>query len=147
MALAPLAPETRNLIDGRLVEASNGASFENLNPATGEAIGRCSDGTKDDMEAALAAARRAFDETVLESGLDFDPVEFEYRPDPAAGIESAEAFYRWFYLFLESLIRRSAPTQKMSSTTLRYGPSWTIRYPPTVWPLRPLVDTCSWQKK
>jgi aldehyde dehydrogenase (NAD+) len=63
MALAPLAPETRNLIDGKLVPASNGATFENVNPATGEVIGTCADGTKDDMEAALAAARRAFDST------------------------------------------------------------------------------------
>jgi aldehyde dehydrogenase (NAD+) len=63
MALVPLAPETRNLIDGRLVPASNGAVFENLSPATGEAIGTCADGTKEDFEAALAAARRAFDAT------------------------------------------------------------------------------------
>jgi aldehyde dehydrogenase (NAD+) len=63
MALAPLNPETRNLIDGRLVPASNGASFENVNPATEEVIGSCADGTKDDMNAAIAAARRAFDES------------------------------------------------------------------------------------
>jgi aldehyde dehydrogenase (NAD+) len=63
LALAPLAPETRNLIDGRLVGASNDGSFENVNPASGEVIGRCADGTKDDMEAALAAARSAFDTT------------------------------------------------------------------------------------
>jgi aldehyde dehydrogenase (NAD+) len=63
VALVPLAPETRNYIDGRLAAASNGATFENLNPATGERIGTCADGTKEDMEAALAAARRAFDET------------------------------------------------------------------------------------
>ena len=63
MALAKLAPETRNLIDGRLVPASNGATFENVNPATGEVIGATADGTKDDMEAAIAAARRAFDTT------------------------------------------------------------------------------------
>ena len=63
MALAPLAPESRNLVDGRLVPASNGATFENVNPATGEVVGTCADGTKDDMEAALAAARRAFDGT------------------------------------------------------------------------------------
>jgi aldehyde dehydrogenase (NAD+) len=63
MALAPLNPETRNLIDGRLVPASNGASFENVNPATEEVLGTCADGTKDDMNAAIAAARRAFDET------------------------------------------------------------------------------------
>ena len=63
MALAPLNPETRNLIDGKLVGASNGATFENVNPATEEVIGVCADGTKDDMNAAIAAARRAFDET------------------------------------------------------------------------------------
>jgi aldehyde dehydrogenase (NAD+) len=63
LALPELAPETRNLIDGRLVPASNGATFENVNPATGEVIGTCSDGTKDDMEAAIAAARRSFDTT------------------------------------------------------------------------------------
>ena len=63
MALAPLNPETRNLIDGKLVAASNGATFENVNPATEEVIGVCADGTKDDMHAAIAAARRAFDET------------------------------------------------------------------------------------
>jgi aldehyde dehydrogenase (NAD+) len=58
-----LNPETRNLIDGKLVGASNGATFDNVNPATEEVIGVCADGTKDDMNAAIAAARRAFDET------------------------------------------------------------------------------------
>ena len=61
--LAPLDPEARNLIDGKLVPASNGAEFENVNPATEEVLGVCADGTKDDMQAAVAAARRAFDET------------------------------------------------------------------------------------
>jgi aldehyde dehydrogenase (NAD+) len=63
MALEKLAPETRNLIDGKLVPASNGNTFDNVNPATEEVIGKVSDGTKDDMLAAVAAARRAFDET------------------------------------------------------------------------------------
>jgi aldehyde dehydrogenase (NAD+) len=63
VALAALDPETRNLIDGKLVGASHGATFENVNPATEEVIGVCADGTKDDMHAAVAAARRAFDET------------------------------------------------------------------------------------
>ena len=49
MALVPLAPETRNLIDGQLVPPSNGATFENVNPATEEVIGVAADGTKDDM--------------------------------------------------------------------------------------------------
>ncbi len=54
--------ESRNLIDGRLVASSSGATFENVNPATEAVIGVTADGTKDDMEAAIAAARRAFDD-------------------------------------------------------------------------------------
>src|SRR5262245_21391595 len=56
-------PESRNLIDGRLVEASNGKTFPNVNPATEEVVGVTADGTRADMERAIAAARRAFDET------------------------------------------------------------------------------------
>ncbi len=63
MALATLAPGTQNLIDGQLVGASNGATFENVNPATEDVIGVAADGTKEDMERAIAAARRAFDQT------------------------------------------------------------------------------------
>jgi len=60
---ARLNGEERNLIEGSLVGSSNGATFENVNPATEEVIGVCADGTKEDMESAIAAARRAFDET------------------------------------------------------------------------------------
>jgi aldehyde dehydrogenase (NAD+) len=63
MALIPLAPETRNLIDGKLAGASNGNTFENVSPSTEEVLGTVADGTKDDMLRAVAAARRAFDET------------------------------------------------------------------------------------
>src|SRR5262245_22283481 len=63
MALLDLAPETRILIDGKLVPASNGATFPNVNPATEEVIGVCADGTREDMLRAVAAARRAFDES------------------------------------------------------------------------------------
>jgi aldehyde dehydrogenase (NAD+) len=55
--------ERRLLIDGKLVEASGGATFDNVNPATEEVLGPVSDGTAADMEAAVDAARRAFDTT------------------------------------------------------------------------------------
>ena len=58
-----LNPETRNLIAGRLVDAENGATFPNVNPATEEVIGVTADATRADMECAIAAARRAFDAT------------------------------------------------------------------------------------
>jgi aldehyde dehydrogenase (NAD+) len=63
MALPDLAPESRCYVDGRLAESSTGARFDNVNPATEEVIGTAADGTREDIETALAAARRAFDET------------------------------------------------------------------------------------
>ncbi len=54
----------RNLIDGRLVASSNGATFETLNPATEDVLGVAADATVADVDAAIAAARRAFDDDV-----------------------------------------------------------------------------------
>jgi aldehyde dehydrogenase (NAD+) len=50
-------------IDGELVGAASGATFENVNPASEEVIGHTADGGPEDMERAIAAARRAFDES------------------------------------------------------------------------------------
>ena len=55
--------EIRMLIDGELVEAASGQRFENLNPATEEVLGEVADASAEDMRRAIAAARRAFDET------------------------------------------------------------------------------------
>ena len=51
------------LVDGQLVEAEGGATFDNVNPATEEVLGPAADATPADMERAIAAARRAFDTT------------------------------------------------------------------------------------
>ena len=55
--------EERLLIDGKLVEAEGGATYDNINPANEEVIGVAADASKADVERAIAAARRAFDET------------------------------------------------------------------------------------
>ena len=55
--------EARMLIDGALVEAASGARYDNVNPATEEVIGQTADASAADMERAVAAARRAFEET------------------------------------------------------------------------------------
>src|SRR5919197_3115470 len=55
--------EPRMLIDGELAEASSGATFENINPATEDVIGVTADASTKDVEKAIAAARRAFDES------------------------------------------------------------------------------------
>jgi aldehyde dehydrogenase (NAD+) len=55
--------EVRMLIDGELVEAGSGKRFANVNPATEEVLGEVADADADDMTRAIAAARRAFDDT------------------------------------------------------------------------------------
>jgi aldehyde dehydrogenase (NAD+) len=51
--------DRRMLIDGKLVETPR--TFASLNPATGEVLGYAPDASVADAEAAVAAARRAFD--------------------------------------------------------------------------------------
>jgi aldehyde dehydrogenase (NAD+) len=55
--------EGRLFIAGEFREARSGATYENLNPATEEVIGAVADAGPDDMRDAIAAARRAFDES------------------------------------------------------------------------------------
>src|SRR5262245_54547506 len=50
------------LIDGAWVEASGGAEYAVPNPATEATIGKAPDASVADVERAIAAARRAFDE-------------------------------------------------------------------------------------
>ncbi|WP_300677710.1 aldehyde dehydrogenase [Nocardioides sp.] len=62
-ARTPDNAPAQQLIDGKLVGASSGATYPIWNPATGEQIGVAPEGTAGDVDAAIAAARRAFDET------------------------------------------------------------------------------------
>jgi aldehyde dehydrogenase (NAD+) len=54
-------PDRRMLIDGALVAGE--CTFSSVNPATGAVVGYAPDATVADAEAAVAAARRAFDTT------------------------------------------------------------------------------------
>jgi len=62
--------EERLLIDGRLVAAAEGGVYDNVNPASEEVLGVAADATTADMDAAIAAARRAFDETTWSTDVD-----------------------------------------------------------------------------
>lgn len=66
-----LAGSAHMLIDGELVGSSNGATFDVYHPPTEEVVGQASDGTKADLDRAIAAARRAFDETEWSRDVDF----------------------------------------------------------------------------
>ncbi|GAB2851385.1 aldehyde dehydrogenase [Actinocorallia aurea] len=58
------------LIGGELVAARDGRTLANVNPATEEVIGTVPDAGTADVEAAIAAARRAFDTTAWRTDTD-----------------------------------------------------------------------------
>ncbi len=59
----PTYGEDRLFINGELLAPASGKYYDNINPATEEVIGRAADANLQDAEAALSAARKAFDET------------------------------------------------------------------------------------
>ena len=50
------------VIDGALTDAATGETFDSIDPSTGETFAAVAQGGQDDADAALRAARRAFDE-------------------------------------------------------------------------------------
>ena len=67
----PLAPETQkyldsaqmgHVIDGEVVPSRSGETVPIINPATAEEIGRAASGGVEDLDLAVASARRAFDD-------------------------------------------------------------------------------------
>jgi betaine-aldehyde dehydrogenase len=54
-----LGTQVGNLIDGRWADAADGGTDDVLNPATGESIGTAAASTAEDVDRAVAAARRA----------------------------------------------------------------------------------------
>ena len=55
-------PPARHIIDGERRDASDGGRMPTLSPLDGEELTTLARGTRDDAEAAVAAARRAFDD-------------------------------------------------------------------------------------
>jgi aldehyde dehydrogenase (NAD+) len=55
--------EQRLYIDGQLVPAEHGATYDNIDPSNEEVLGVAADASVGDIDRAIAAARRAFDET------------------------------------------------------------------------------------
>lgn len=50
------------LIDGKWQEARSGKYFDTLNPATGEVLAQVAEADREDIDLAVGAARRAFEE-------------------------------------------------------------------------------------
>src|SRR5437660_3122128 len=54
--------QTKMLIDGKWVNSVSGRTFETINPATGAVIANVAEGEAPDIDRAVKAARRAFDQ-------------------------------------------------------------------------------------
>jgi aldehyde dehydrogenase (NAD+) len=59
----PSLPDTQLFIDGTLRDAEGGKTFDVICPWTGEVVSKAADASAGDVEAAIVAARRAFDDT------------------------------------------------------------------------------------
>jgi len=56
-------PEAKLYIDGVMRNAAGNKTFDNIGPWTGQPVGKAADASAADVDAAIAAARRAFDQT------------------------------------------------------------------------------------
>ncbi|WP_319448801.1 MULTISPECIES: aldehyde dehydrogenase family protein [unclassified Mycobacterium] len=63
--------DERMLIDGALQHTASGALFDVVHPGSEEVVGHATDGTVDDMARAIAAARRAFDDSDWSRDVEF----------------------------------------------------------------------------
>src|SRR3546814_2480768 len=55
----PVAADILNFIDGRFVKGGSGATFPNIDPATGRETGRVHEANREDVDRGVAAAKRA----------------------------------------------------------------------------------------
>ncbi len=53
--------QTKMLIDGKWIDSTDGKTFDTINPATGETIAHVAEGAKTDIDKAVRAARKAFE--------------------------------------------------------------------------------------
>jgi len=84
VATVQFNPETRLYIDGELRDSGTGETIDNIDPATEEVLGTCTDAGTADMEQAIAAARFLADFCTRLG-----------RPDPVADERFANAVVRF----------------------------------------------------
>ncbi len=58
----PKVRQTKLLIDGKWVESRSGRTFEDIDPSTGKVVAHVAEGAAEDIDLAVRAARKAFEE-------------------------------------------------------------------------------------
>src|SRR5262245_50943375 len=118
------------LIDGRLVDGEAGA-FANVNPATEVVLGEVTDASAADVDRAIDAARRAFDETTWST-------DHAFRQ--RCLLQLQEALEREQELIREELIREVGCPRMVTHGPQLDGPlADALRYPAK------LIDEFPWQ--
>jgi aldehyde dehydrogenase (NAD+) len=124
--------ESRMLIDGELVAASSGATFDNFSPATGLLLGATAAAGADDISLAIAAARRAFDETDWSTNR---ALRKRCLTQLQVAIESEKQDLR------EELIAEAgAPAMTTQTAQLEWPVAESLRYPAG------LIDDFEWER-
>ncbi|WP_101947812.1 aldehyde dehydrogenase [Mycobacterium sp. 3519A] len=128
--MAEIWHEERMLIDGRLVPAASRATYGNVNPATEEVVGVAADGNADDMDDAIAAARRAFDET-------------DWALDHSRRVECIRQLHDALTKHADEL-RATTVAEVGCPISLTYGPQVDAPIAGLPW-LADLVDSYAWE--
>jgi aldehyde dehydrogenase (NAD+) len=124
--------ESRMLIDGHLVASASGATFDNVSPATGLLLGTTAAADADDMSRAIAAARRAFDETDW-------PTNGALRKQRLAQLQSAIESEK-DELREELIAEVGCPAMTTQSAQLDWPLAEALRYPAG------LIDDFEWER-
>lgn len=112
MAKANLQEQYGLFIGGQWVAASDGATFEAHDPATGELLAKCAEATKEDVDAAVKAAHKA-----LESYRKTSPIERQNLLLKIADIIDANAAH----LALVETLDNGKPIRETSTVDIPMG--------------------------
>ncbi len=121
------------LIDGELVGADSGATFDNVNPATEEVLGQVADASSAEMERAIVAARRAFDDTDWSTDRSFRKRCLEQLQDALDGAREE--------MREQLILEVGAPRMLTHGPQLDHPLDHAIRYPAK------LIDEFEWETR
>lgn len=134
-AAAEVTPRTTAFVDGESVDTIDGASYDDINPATGETIATVASGTEADIDRAVSSARAAFEDgrwsrlaprdrgralirladLIVENGEELQLLETldvgkPIRYSRVVDVGQAESTYRWYGEAADKLYDDIAPT-------------------------------------
>jgi aldehyde dehydrogenase (NAD+) len=131
--LAASRAESRMLVDGELVAAASGEEFDNLSPATGLVLGRTAAAQPQDMDRAITAARKAFDDTDWSTNR---ALRNRCLEQLQSALEADKEDLR-----VELIAEVGCPVMTTQTAQLDWPPAEALRYPAR------LIDEFEWERE